>query len=297
MALASYPSPKNLGDRHILDLLNGGPVVVQEKVDGSQISFGIDYDGKVHIRSRGGPIAWNTQDKLFAPAAAAIVAIKDQLEPGHIYRGEAITRPRHNCLKYDRVPAGYIALFDHQSSCGNYSSPEALAARGRDLGFEVVPTYFVGEISDPAVFSEWLQRDSFLGGCKIEGFVIKNYALAHAGAEHFAGKVVSEAFREKKGEGRPNPTAADSPLTMAETYRTEARWNKAAQHLREAGVLTDTPADIGRLVKEVQDDIEKEHGEEIRAALYTLYRKQFMSTFVKGLPEWYKGKLAEVTGG
>lgn len=292
-SLPSYPSPKNLGDRHILDLLSSGPVLVQEKVDGSQISFGVNLEGNLMIRSRGGPVAWNTQDKLFAPAVAAIVAVRNRLTPGHVFRGEAVTRPRHNALAYGRVPAGYIALFDHQGSCGAYSAPEALAGWGRELGFDVVPTYFHGALTDLGVVAEWLQKDSFLGGCKIEGVVIKNYALAHAGAEHFAGKVVSEAFKEKRSAGRPSPLGKDSPETIAEVYRTEARWNKAAQHLREAGVLTDTPADIGKLVKEVQEDVEKEHGAEIRDALYALYRKNLMSTFVKGLPEWYKRRLME----
>lgn len=292
MSIPSYPSPKHLGDRHITDLLRGS-VVVQEKVDGSQISFGVDYEGTLRIRSRGGPIAHNTSDKLFAPACAAIVAVKDRLPTGYVFRGEAVTRPRHNALLYGRVPAGFVALFDAHNADGHYADPAVLADLGRDLGFDVVPTYHVGELRDLAAIDEWLGRQSFLGGCKIEGVVIKNYALAHAGAEHFAGKVVSAAFKEIRGEGQPNTKAADGPQALADLYRTEARWQKAVQHLREAGELTDTPADIGKLVKEVQADIETECGEEIRNALYALYRKQFASTFVKGLPEWYKGKLLE----
>lgn len=292
MSIPSYPSPKHLGDRHIEGLLPG-PVVVQEKVDGSQISFGVTLDGELRIRSRGGPVAVNTSDKLFAPAVAAIMAVKGDLPVGHVFRGEAVTRPRHNALLYGRVPAGFVALFDQCNTLGQYADPAALADTARALGFDAVPTYHVGELRDLALVEEWLGRTSFLGGCKIEGVVIKNYALAHAGAEHFAGKVVSEAFKETRGAGQPNTAAAFDPVALADLYRTEARWQKAVQHLAEAGELTDTPADIGKLVREVQVDVEMERGEEIRNALYALYRKQFASTFVKGLPEWYKGKLLE----
>lgn len=291
MSLPAYPSPKNLGDKHILDLLRG-PVVVQEKVDGSQLSFGRDIEGRLQIRSRGGPVAWDTQDKLFGPACGSISSIQERLPPGFVFRGECVTRPRHNVLQYGRVPRGFVALFDVTNSVGAYADPEGLAAIAAELGFDVVPTFHVGDLADLAVLEEWLRRESFLGGCKIEGVVIKNYALAHV-TEHFAGKVVSAAFKEKRGEGRPDTAAAESPATLAEVYRTEARWRKAVQHLRETGELTDTPADIGKLVREVQTDIEKEHGAEIREALYALYRKQFASTFVRGLPEWYKGELVE----
>lgn len=60
-AIASYPQVFNLGHRAVADLFLD-PVTVQEKVDGSQISFGImpQYEAghptgmyELHIRSKG----------------------------------------------------------------------------------------------------------------------------------------------------------------------------------------------------------------------------------------------------
>lgn len=41
----SYPSIYNLGHRYIADLLTV-PVIVEEKIDGSQFSFGLDEEGE-----------------------------------------------------------------------------------------------------------------------------------------------------------------------------------------------------------------------------------------------------------
>ena len=51
----SYPSIYNLGHKAITDLLKG-PVIVEEKIDGSQLSFRKDSEGSLHIRSKGATI-------------------------------------------------------------------------------------------------------------------------------------------------------------------------------------------------------------------------------------------------
>lgn len=48
----SYPTIYNLGHRAIVDLLKG-PVIVEEKIDGSQISFRKDEQGDLEVRSKG----------------------------------------------------------------------------------------------------------------------------------------------------------------------------------------------------------------------------------------------------
>lgn len=47
----SYPSIYSLGHRYISELFSG-PVVIQEKIDGSQFSFG-NLNGKLFCRSKG----------------------------------------------------------------------------------------------------------------------------------------------------------------------------------------------------------------------------------------------------
>ena len=42
-------------------------------------------------------------------------------------------------------------------------------------------------------------------------------------------------------------------VQLAEGLRTEARWRKAVQHLREEGRLERSPKDIGALLVELQE--------------------------------------------
>lgn len=70
-----------------------------------------------------------------------------------------------------------------------------------------------------------------------------------------------------------------------------ARWNKAVQHLKERGEFTESPKDIGPLIKEVQHDIAEECSDEIKDALYRYAIKHIQRGVVAGLPEWYKEEL------
>lgn len=283
-----YPSPQQIGHRSIRNLFDG-PVVVQEKLDGSQISFGIDSAGTLRVRSRGALLNLAAPDKMFAAGIASIQARKDKLLPEAIYRGEYLGRTKHNVLAYDRVPNGNIALFDVVVS-GSYLPPQPLAAEATRLGFDSVPVIYEGALSSPEPLRAFLDRVSFLGGCKVEGVVVKNYALA--GGEAFAGKFVSEAFKEmhtKTPKNRQETLPIQEEIVQA--FRTSARWAKARQHLREAGVLKDSPADIGALIKEVNADIERECLEEIKERLYAHFARALRTGFVYGLPEWYKNEL------
>ena len=65
--LPSYPKILALGHRFLQGIFEG-PVVVQEKVDGSQFSFGLDAEGVLRCRSRGQEIDIEAPPQLFVPA-------------------------------------------------------------------------------------------------------------------------------------------------------------------------------------------------------------------------------------
>ena len=77
------------------------------------------------------------------------------------------------------------------------------------------------------------------------------------------------------------------------TLRTEARWHKAVQHLREVGKLEESPRDIGMLIAEVKQDILTEETDFIKDKLYEWAKDRVTRAAVHGLPEWYKKMLAE----
>ena len=73
--------------------------------------------------------------------------------------------------------------------------------------------------------------------------------------------------------------------------RTEARWSKAIQHLRESGELTNSPRDIGGLIKEIQRDTLDECDDIIKDMLMSYAVPKISRGIIAGFPEWYKEQL------
>ena len=106
-------------------------------------------------------------------------------------------------------------------------------------------------------------------------------------------KFVSEKFKEKMGQKAQKRKGLTSYNTLKNQYQTEARWQKAVQHLRDAGKLLGEPKDIGPLMKEVNRDITEECKDEIMHELWACFRKDITKHATIGLPEWYKMQLAK----
>ena len=294
--LHSYPKVWNLGHPAIAELFNG-EVVVQEKIDGSQFTFGV-IDGVLHCRSKGATIHLPTTDKLFAGACATAHRLAEAgvLREGWQYRGEAMMKAKHNTLEYARPPKDNVILFDVDVGLETrLAHPRDLVAEVERLGLEVVPTFFAGEITNVVELKALLERESVLGGAKIEGVVIKNYSRFCKDGKMLMGKVVSDDFREKHEAAgtSANPKNRDIVEMLKETYRSERRWEKAVERLRDAGTLSSSPQDIGALLKAVQVDVREECREEISNALFEHFWKDVSRGIIAGLPEWYKMRLME----
>jgi hypothetical protein len=302
----SYPSIYNLGHRAVRDLLLDD-VLVEEKIDGSQFSFGcfepdpyaagqLGSGPVLRIKSKGAVINPDCTPRLFAEAVAAVVAFRDKLKVGWTYRGEVLRKPKHNVLAYSRVPTGNIILFDINTGEEEYLEPLAKGFEAQRLGLECVPQLYLGPGSGvvEADIRRWLEQGSCLGGPKIEGVVIKNYARFGIDKKALMGKFVSEAFKEKHKDeagmyGKPTFGGVIDRITSQ--LKTEARWRKGIQHLREAGVLTDSPKDIGALIREIHADVVKEEEDWIKEQLYKEFRKDILGGVCRGVAEWYKEEL------
>lgn len=294
MKLHGYSSIYHIGHRIVLDLLKE-PVYVQEKVDGSQFSFGIDADGNVMTRSKGAEVFLETADKLFKGAVEYVHSIKDKLTSGYTYRGEVLCRPKHNTLAYDRVPRHNIILFDINVGEEQYMDYGTVTKIAETLDLEVVPLIYTGMIDSAESLKSMLDTISCLGGQKIEGVVVKPVTYGQFGPDKKAlmGKYVSEAFKEiHGGEWRKNnPVHSDVIEKIALAYKTPARWHKSVQHLRELGQIEDSPKDIGKLMKEVSVDVLKECEAEIKEELFKQAWPKISRILTSGLPEWYKNEL------
>lgn len=288
----SYPSIYAIGHAAIADLLSRD-VLVEEKVDGSQFSFGI-FGGELAIRSKGAKMHIEAPERMFSRAAETVKEIGPLLRDGWTYRAEYLAKPKHNTLAYDRAPDKHLIIFDINIGNEQYLDYDAKAEEARRIGLEVVPRIFTGRISSVDQFRDLLDRQSILGGQKIEGVVVKPLVpIFGLDKRALLGKFVSEHFKEIHGVEwkKSNPTPSDVVMELGKRYQTPARWAKAAQHLREAGKLEGAPRDIGNLIKEAVADIEKECGDEIRQRLFEWAWPSIRRMATHGLPEWYKEEL------
>lgn len=289
--ISSYPSFHHFGHRLLRNFFND-PIVVEEKFDGSQISFGL-IDGELCARSKGVPIILDAPNEPFGNAVDAIRSIEHLLIPGWVYRGEYFKKPKHITLEYARIPKNHIIIFDIQTGIEQYMIPGEKAIEAQRIGLECVPHFIVENIDSIDVLEELTNRESFLGGCTMEGVVLKNYHQFGPDDKILIAKYVREEFKEKhkKEWKNSNPTSKDVIQRMIEMYRVPARWSKAIQHLQERGELTNSPKDIGALIKEIPDDILKEHVDEIKDELFEMAWPHIRRGVTSGFPEWYKEYL------
>lgn len=291
--ISSYSKILALGHKAIHDILDG-EVIVEEKVDGSQFSFTV-VGGELHCRSKGAVVYVVDPDGMFKRGVETAVKLKDKLTPDWVYRGEYLNTPKHNTLAYERTPRDNFILFDVETSPSHFLSRADKEAEAERLGLEVVPCYYQGAGADIGLekLKSFLESESILGGQKVEGVVVKNYAKFTLDGKLACAKVVSEAFKEIHGVEwkKNNPNKSDVVEMLVAKYGTEPRRNKAIQRLKEAGQLTETPKDIGLLLKSVSTDILEECKAQIAEELFEHFWGDISRGISRPIPLWYKAKL------
>lgn len=300
--IPSYPSIYALGHKFLGELFSG-PVIIEEKVDGSQFSFGLFRDG-VKFRSKGQEIHPGGPEKMFNNAISAVLDIQNTrgLVPGWTYRAEYLSKPKHNCLTYGRVPEKFLVLFDVMTDPGeHYLNPLQKREEAERLGIDCTPCFYAGskfttllpETDLSVSLTPFFERESFLGGCRIEGIVVKNYNHFGPDKHILVGKFVSPQFKEKHvGDWKQaNPTKADIEERLVAEMTSEARWRKAIQHLTEKALITGTPQDIGPIMKEAAADILKEEEDYIKDALFKHFAPKIVRGATAGIPAFYKKEI------
>jgi hypothetical protein len=293
--IPSYPKIFAIGTKYINNIFDD-LVNITEKVDGSQFGFG-KIDGEVYLRSKGAQLFFDIKEQMFAEAINYIDSIQNKLPNNMIFYSEYLKKPKHNTLKYERIPKNHLILFGVMNLDQTFNKDLKYYADILDI--ETVPVLYTGLMSDFSErVDEFLNTDSILGGSKIEGVVVKNYyqsfLLGGQPIPIMCGKFVSEKFKETNNKRWAEEEKGKSKLeTFMRSFQTESRWEKAYQHLRDSNLLEFTPRDIGSLIKEAQRDIIDEEKENIRDFLWNEFKGQILRTAISGLPEWYKRKLLE----
>lgn len=313
MILLSYPKIPSLYDTDkTAGIWEGGRVYVQEKVDGSlfriywsksALLFGsksVDY----YYTSETGEVIPKPVDKMFTEAKESAVKVLDGKDPPFTCTifSEYLRAPKHNTLKYARIPKNHLMVFDvYNHDTGKFLLPEEVVEFAWWLDLE--PVNILGTTTSPEFLRPYLDRESFLGGVVMEGVVIKNYSKLHGpGDGHpkcvdlrfpfpFFAKLVRDEFKEKnkiEWKVKANPVEA-----IGESFANKNKWLKAYYHLREQGRLTGTMQDLAIVIPEIQKDIEEEDSEYIKEQLYQAFIHDILRKAVKGVPEWYRGLIED----
>jgi hypothetical protein len=272
-----------------------GNVVVQEKVDGSMMCFGINEDGELVMRSHHQSIHVENCPNQFKRAVEYVLSIKlDWIRDTYFYC-EMLDKPKHNTIAYDRVPLNHLVLFDVFTLGEWVDSHDELAYCAARLGIDVVPELYHGEIT-MTMLRTLLPIPSYLAGSIVEGLVVKNYheTVAPGGRmQQLFVKLVNEKFKETNKVDFKGRTTRGTIESYVESFRSEARWEKAAQHLRDQGLLIGAPQDIGPLIHEIERDIKEEETDNIKQAMFGFVISDILRKAKNGFPEWYKEKLIE----
>ena len=299
----NYPKSYNLGNKNLEGFFEH-PIYVQEKIDGSQFSFGY-FDGKLRCWSRAQELNL-LNPGMFKPAIDALLD-RDPLAFMNecTYRGEFLARPRHNHLAYDRIPKQHVVLFDVQDKAGEWLIHAELCVEGQRLGFDVAPVYMLwnNQTDSESYLLEEIKKlvatmKPVLGGEHIEGVVLKSYQRNADGHVMF-GKYVRPEYREEAPHKKPKKGSGTDEFLAALAYAVTgpARWEKALQHLRDGGVATGEMQDMPLLIQEVNADIYLECSADFETSLLVWALPKMKQHFIKGLAEWYKDKLLEqITG-
>jgi hypothetical protein len=295
--IKAFPKIFSLGDKRVKDIFED-PVEITEKIDGSQFVFG-KVNGHLFMRSKGAIIYPENPPSMFKEAVEYVLSIKDKLKDNRIFYCEYLQNPKHNVLNYNRIPHNHLMLFGVSDETGTEFFPYPIIKSFADyLEIETVPLLYAGEIKIPEDLYRFLDKESILGGCKVEGIVIKNYFkqvfLGGVVLPIMSAKFVSEKFKEVHRNNWKNEfTTRGKWESYKESFRTEARWLKAIQHLKEKDELEFTPRDIGKLIKEILRDIIEEEKENIKDFLWKEFGEELLRNAIKGFPEFYKRYLIE----
>jgi hypothetical protein len=272
-----------IGHREITRLFDG-PVIVQEKIDGSNFSFGRN-DGGVFWWSRTQDLRVNPNG-MFEPAVRHVQKLGNAIPKDLIFRCEFLAKPKHNVLPYDRVPKNHLVLFDIEGFDG---SREVLLNCAEILEIEPVNELYRGLAMPPALQDFVESSSSQLGG-RMEGVVVKNYSRWDEAGNILMGKFVAPDFKEAH-RAKIKRDAGDPLFEIGARFGGPARWRKAVQRLRDEGRLKDGPEDIGALLAQIREDILAEHKEEIAEALLKKFQKQLFAGSTSGFVDWYKKEL------
>lgn len=304
----SYWKSKNFYDPDLKGFFEETTLTVEEKIDGSQFSFGFlpNKWGTYVLRMT----SKNKEVEIWQPEGlfknvVEYLKTKDyrQILPKDIvFRGEAVCSPRHNKLHYSRTPFGYCVVYGAENLRTATEVPRTVwQLVALEMGMEPVRQFPSLQTHGKAlsdVINEvkgYLEDESMLGGPKVEGIVLKrtkNHINTQDGVPMFA-KVVSDSFREIAKPKKTKGIVSDAGVIkeILDLVNKDMVYSKAVQHLREEGILAYSNSDIGPLINEIKRDIAEDLKEPAKSILWEWAKNTVTTGIIDGFAQWYIKKL------
>lgn len=199
-----YQHVERLGSENVEGLLDKGPIVIQEKLDGANLTVGVADDGQSVICSRRQLIGTFDNAAGQGDFRGAVEYIRNHeginslldIDSDWVLRGEWLVK---HTLNYPGSAWNEFYVFDVQQVIdGQYVPVWEYESVLHDFGVAMVPLIAVFEA--PLTVDQLItlaDRDSEFGGIRAEGIVIKRYDFVNRFGRTQWGKIVAADFREK----------------------------------------------------------------------------------------------------
>lgn len=305
-----YWKSKNHYDPDAANFFKDTILTVEEKIDGSQFSFGHlpNMYGRYNLVAKSKNANLDTthpMNDMFAPAIKHILSKQwyNIIPKDVVLRAEALSSVKHNRITYGRTPLGHCVVFGAEDLTTGRQVPEHVwRTIASELGLETVMRFVsintkdltYQQIIDSVL--KYMECTSALGNSKIEGVVLKrerDHILTQDGVPIFV-KVVSEAFREIQSVPKQKAEQNDIIGEIVDMVKLDAVYFKAIQHMQESTGLTYTNSDIGPLINQIKKEVVEDLKEPAKDLLWQWAEKQVLTGCVTPFAKFYQNYLSTI---
>lgn len=276
---------------------------IQEKVDGSQLSFCLDaFTGELRFFNRGKEKVAPYQKVFLRTITALQARLKNvDVDPDLVFHGEAVGSRKHNVTVYQRVPRYGFVLFGAQRGT-EYLNLDELRKVATRYDLELVHVIYENKdenLNPYEKISKLMETriESALGG-EAEGLVLKHPAFVKPNGAISTSKFkfVYPQFKEvhRKKQKKAVSTPEDFLHDLVSWFNQDAWMSKAVFRLRDNGVIDpdckdeeQRRRDRVRVQREMARDITEECADLLREELWQFFGPLVVKRVVKGAVEKY----------
>ena len=152
-------------------------VIVEEKVDGSQLVFLVsETNGTLNIVTKKGTEV-KVDDRDFAPAVKEIGKMAGHVRHGWIYIVEFLRGLQHNKIMYNEVPRKGLMLVDVTMKDNSFLNRQTREKEAKRLGIECLPLLWEPTDHEKELTSyilvDLFREPAYLGGLLVPGLIVK----------------------------------------------------------------------------------------------------------------------------